>query len=176
VKCAKDLVAANRTLVGKIELRHQREPHSTFRNVTRPGEHFALSLCNPPFHASPDEAAAGALRKLRNLGGGAKPVQPILNFGGRANELWCDGGEAGFISRMIRESSERPELCVWFTTLVSKKETLALIERELRRAKVIDVRLLTLFAGQKQSRVQAWTFLSAGERRERLRKSDKLDT
>lgn len=175
VKCCKEIISANRTLVGKIELRHQPELRAIFRNVTRPGEHFALSLCNPPFHASPGEAAAGTARKLRNLGSGAKPTQPVLNFGGRANELWCDGGEAGFIRRMILESAEQPELCVWFTTLVSKKSSLPLIERELRRVRAVDVRMLTLFAGQKQTRVVAWTFLSAAARCEKLRSPSKVD-
>lgn len=167
VKCAQQLIAANRNLAGKIECRLQPDARAIFCNITRPGESFALSLCNPPFHATSAEAAAGTLRKLRNLGGG-KPAQPVLNFGGRANELWCEGGEAGFIRRMIQESSEQPGLCVWFTTLVSKRGSLPLIERELRRVKVVAVRNLALFAGQKQSRVLAWTFMDEAERTRKL--------
>ena len=168
VKCGKQLVSANRNLAGKIECRLQTDARAIFQNVTSRGERFTFSLCNPPFHASREEAASGTMRKLRNLGGGVKPARPVLNFGGRANELWCDDGEAGFIRRMILESVELPELCVWFTTLVSKKGSLPLIERVLRRVKTADVRTLTLFAGQKQTRVVAWTFLTAAERRERL--------
>ncbi|MFT3869383.1 MAG: 23S rRNA (adenine(1618)-N(6))-methyltransferase RlmF [Nibricoccus sp.] len=169
IKWAKQLLSANSMLTGKIECRLQPDARAIFRLVTRANERFALSLCNPPFHSSSAEAAAGSLRKLRNLGGGIKPSQPVLNFGGRPNELWCDGGEVRFIRQMIKESSENPELCVWFTTLVSKKGSVALIERELRRVRPVDVRTLTLFAGQKQSRVLAWTFLTALERRNRLR-------
>lgn len=175
VKWAKQLVVANRNLAGEIECRLQTSAHAIFRDVTREDERFALSLCNPPFHSSADEAASGSLRKLRNLGGGIKPVQPVLNFGGRANELWCDGGEVGFIRRMMRESRDKPELCVWFTTLVSKKGSMALIEQELRRTKPVDVRALTLFAGQKQSHVLAWTFFTAAERGQRLRLMQKVD-
>lgn len=175
LKCGKQLVSTNRTLAGKIVFRLQTDERAIFRNVTLPNEHYALSLCNPPFHSSPAEAAAGTLRKLKNLGGGAQPRQPVLNFGGRASELWCDGGEIGFVRRMIGESAERPELCVWFTTLVSKKGSLDLIERELRRAKPVEMRTLTLFAGQKQSRVLAWTFLPAADRRRRLKFKEKVD-
>jgi len=167
VNWANQLVAANPTLAGKIECRLQPATDAIFKNVVRPGETFALSICNPPFHASPAEAAAGTMRKLKNLGGG-KPAKAVLNFGGQSNELWCHGGEEAFVRRMIGESAARPELCVWFTTLVSKRGSLPAIYRELSKARAVDGRTLVMFAGQKQSRIVAWTFLPAAERRQRL--------
>jgi len=164
---ANQLVAANPTLVGKIECRLQPAKDAVFKNVVRPGETFALSICNPPFHTSPAEAAAGTLRKLKNLGG-SKPAKAVLNFGGQSNELWCHGGEDAFVRRMIGESAARSELCVWFTTLVSKRGTLPAIYRELSKVRAVDVRTLVMFAGQKQSRIVAWTFLPSDERRRRL--------
>jgi 23S rRNA (adenine1618-N6)-methyltransferase len=71
-----------------------------FQGIIQPGERFDLTMCNPPFHASAAEAAAGTQRKLRNLGG----KKEVLNFGGKAGELWCEGGELAFIRRMIEES------------------------------------------------------------------------
>ena len=167
VDWANQLVAANPGLAGKITCRLQRSPDAIFKNVVRPGETFALSLCNPPFHASPAEAAAGTLRKLKNLGGG-KPAKTVLNFGGQSSELWCHGGEAAFVRRMIVESATLPNLCIWFTTLISKRATLPEIYRELKKARAIDVRTLVMFAGQKQSRIVAWTFLPVAERSRRL--------
>ncbi len=167
VNAANQLVAANSTLTGKIEIRLQPAKEAIFKNVVRSGETFALSISNPPFHASSAEAAAGTMRKLKNLGGG-KPVNAVLNFGGQSNELWCHGGEEAFIRRMITESAAQPNLCTWFTTLVSKRGSLPAIYRALEKARAIDVRTLTLFAGQKQSRVVAWTFLPADERKRRL--------
>jgi 23S rRNA (adenine1618-N6)-methyltransferase len=164
---ANQLVAANPKLAGKIECRHQPAAEAIFKNVVRAGETFALSICNPPFHASPEEAAAGTLRKLKNLGGG-KPAKAVLNFGGQSNELWCRGGEEAFVRRMIAESAARPELCVWFTTLVSKRGSLPAIYRELKKARATDVRTLVMFAGQKQSRIVAWTFQPPAERRRKL--------
>jgi 23S rRNA (adenine1618-N6)-methyltransferase len=112
---ARKLIAANPNLAGQIELRQQRSPSRIFLGIAKPGERFAACMCNPPFHASAAEAAAGTLRKVRNLAG--RPVaQPVLNFGGRRTELWCAGGEAGFVRRMIAESAQRPDLCRWFTT------------------------------------------------------------
>jgi 23S rRNA (adenine1618-N6)-methyltransferase len=169
VDWANRLVATNPGLGNKVECRFQATPDAIFKNVVKPGEQFALSLCNPPFHASPAEAAAGTLRKLKNLGGGI-PTKAVLNFGGQSNELWCQGGEAAFIRRMIVESASRPQLCGWFTTLVSKRGSLPVIERELARARVAGSRTIVMFAGQKQSRIVAWTFLSAAERKHRSQK------
>ena len=167
VDWANQLVATNPTLAGKITCRLQPATGEIFKNVVRPGETFALSICNPPFHASPAEAAAGTLRKLKNLGGG-KPAKAVLNFGGQSNELWCHGGEETFVRHMIGESAARPELCTWFTTLVSKRGSLPAIYRELSKVRTVDVRTLVMFAGQKQSRIVAWTFLTAAERQRRL--------
>jgi 23S rRNA (adenine1618-N6)-methyltransferase len=167
VNWARQLVAANPPLVDKIDCRHQPTPDAIFSGIIAPTELFAFSLSNPPFHTSPEEAAAGTTRKLKNLHG-VKPAALVLNFGGRSHELWCAGGEAAFIRRLIRESVARPELCVWFTTLVSKRGNLPGIYRDLEKASALTVRTLTLFAGQKQSRIVAWTFLPETQRRRRL--------
>ncbi len=157
IDAARRNVAANPALAGKIEYRLQPSPREIFANVVQPDESFALSLCNPPFHASAEEAAAGTLRKLRNLGGKSSS-RPTLNFGGRSHELWCEGGEVAFVRRLITESATRPQLCTWFTTLVSKRASLPALHRALTQVRPTDVRTFALFAGQKQSRVLAWTF------------------
>ena len=46
----------------------------------------------------------------------------VLNFAGQSHELWCDGGEITFIKKMINQSAIFKNNCLWFTTLVSKKE------------------------------------------------------
>lgn len=158
---ARRIVSANPSLADRIELRHQPSPRSIFAGVTAPDEHFAASLCNPPFHASAAEAAAGTTRKLRNLAAGRShraAGQPALNFGGQANELWCEGGEPAFIRRMITESAARPALCRWFTTLVSKSAHLPELQSALATAKAREVRIIPMRHGQKHSRILAWTF------------------
>lgn len=166
INWARQLVAANPAVAGRIECRLQPSSDAIFKNVTNRGETFALSICNPPFHASPAEAADGTLRKLKNLRGTpvSRDTKPVLNFGGRANELWCPGGEVAFIRRMIAESAARPELCIWFTTLVSKRGSLPDLERALQKIHAIEVRTIAMFAGQKQSRLLAWTFLPPAAR------------
>jgi 23S rRNA (adenine1618-N6)-methyltransferase len=164
---AQRIVRANR-LATVIALRRQPAPARVFAGVLQADEDFDLAMCNPPFHASAAEARAGSLRKWRNLG---KPAQlagrePALNFGGAGAELWCPGGEGGFVRRMIAESARIPERCRWFTSLVSKESSLPGLLAALRAAGAADARTIAMAQGQKRSRVLAWTFLD-GRRRSR---------
>jgi len=111
-------------------------------------------MCNPPFHASEKEANKGTKRKLQNLG---LETNSKLNFGGQANELWCNGGEALFIKRMIKQSEEFKNQVTWFTCLVSKKENLRKIHKQLDKLKVTH-KTVVMAQGNKQSRFVAWKF------------------
>lgn len=154
---ARQIVRINRPIAGLIEHRNQPDPRCCFAHVTTPGERFAASMCNPPFHASAEEAATGSARKRRNLKLG--PDTAALNFGGEPGELWCEGGEVGFIERMIAESATRPLLCFWFTTLVSKSTHLPRLRKALAQVDATHVHTIDMAQGQKQSRILAWTFM-----------------
>lgn len=154
---ARQIVRINRSVAARIEGRHQPDPRACFANVTAASERFAASMCNPPFHASAEDAAAGSTRKRRNLK--LDRTAAALNFGGTPGELWCEGGEVGFIERMIAESAVRPHLCFWFTTLVSKSENLPRLRRTLSRVEAAQVRTIDMEQGQKLSRILAWTFM-----------------
>jgi len=160
------IAAANPGLSRAVELRHQPVPDNIFAGVLRSGEKFDLSICNPPFHASPGEALAAAQRKWKNLGkttnkGGPAP-RP--NFGGQPNELWYPGGERAFLEKMIEQSAGIPKRCLWFTSLVSKAENMRHVEAVLGKLKPCATRTIPMAQGQKQSRLVAWTFTNNGER------------
>lgn len=158
LRWAKKLVTSNPSVADLIECRLQKSAMNCFQGIIQSGEHFDLSMCNPPFHASAAEAAAGTQRKLRNLGG----KKDVLNFGGRAGELWCEGGELVFIRRMIEESVAFAQSCGWFTTLVSKSEHLPRLEKTLRQVKPQEVKIIDMAQGQKKSRILAWRFGAGG--------------
>jgi Predicted SAM-dependent methyltransferase len=100
-------------------------------------ERFDLSMCNPPFHASIDEATRGSERKWRALGkADPKRKLPVLNFGGQAAELWCEGGEQRFVTQLIRESVQVGRQVLWFSVLVSKASNLPAIQTALKKAGV----------------------------------------
>ena len=163
LKWGRDLVAANPTVSGLIELRLQTNPVACFTGVIQAGEKFRATMCNPPFHASLQEAAAGSRRKIGNLS--RKPMAtsapPILNFGGKSGELWCPGGELAFVQRMILESVHFQKNCQWFTSLISKSAHLPRLHQTLRDVKAAEVRTMEMAQGQKKSRILAWTFGNA---------------
>ena len=152
------LVAANPSLAGHVELRRQSSPTALLRGIVRPGERFDLTLCNPPFHASAAEAAAGSARKTRNLGTARAGQRAPLNFGGRPAELWCPGGEVAFVSHLIAESADFRAQVRWFTTLVSSRDSLPRLRRALAAVQPAEVRVIDMTQGQKRSRLLAWTF------------------
>lgn len=154
LRWAQNLVKSNASVAGFIECRLQSSARQCFRGMIRPGERVDLTMCNPPFHGSAAEAGEGTERKLRNL----KVRRPALNFGGRANELWCDGGELAFVRRMILESQVYAGQCGWFTTLVSKSAHLPKLEHVLAKAGAAEVKIIAMAQGQKKSRALAWRF------------------
>ncbi|WP_243318972.1 23S rRNA (adenine(1618)-N(6))-methyltransferase RlmF [Geothrix paludis] len=157
------ILAANPDLAAAIALRRQPDPKAVFRNVVGLDERFDLTLCNPPFHASAREAREAAQAKWRKLGRGSAGT--ARNFGGRGAELWCEGGEAGFVRRMIDESATLGTRVRWFTTLVSSSANLPGLQRALRQAGAVEVRTVPMAQGQKQSRFLAWTFLAPDARK-----------
>lgn len=164
---ASAILAKNPEIATDVELRHQPVWDNIFTGLLRSGENFDFTMCNPPFHASPDEVLAVSQRKWNNLGkpGASKgSTQARLNFGGGGTELWCNGGERGFVKTMIEQSAQIPKRALWFTTLLSKADNLTPVQAVLKKARVADVRIIDMAQGQKQSRIVAWSFLSAGER------------
>lgn len=159
VNAAQALIENNPALHGKLEVRLQKNPQHILKGIIQQGERFDLTLCNPPFHSSAEEAHASTLRKLSNLKQ-KKVTTPVLNFGGQNKELWCEGGEVAFISKMIQESTEFADSCLWFTSLVSKESSLKPLYAELRKAGALLVKTLSMGQGNKNSRALAWTFLS----------------
>lgn len=155
----KKIIAGNPKLVDAVSLQLQVEPRFIFKNIILPEDKFAFTLCNPPFHNSAEEATKSALRKVNSLSN-TKTTKPTLNFGGQNAELWCNGGEIGFITQMIYESAKYPMQCLWFTTLVSKKDNLKSIYRILNKVGVVEIKTIDMAQGQKISRIVAWTFLS----------------
>jgi len=162
LRVGKQLVASNPTLTGALELRQQPDRNAIFSGILKPREVFDATMCNPPFHSSAAEAEASTRRKERNLGTG-RGSQPTSNFGGQDRELWYPGGEATFLWRMAEESALFRESCYWFTTLVSKKETLPGLYKSLQKLGAVEVRTIPMTHGHKVSRIVAWTFQDAAQ-------------
>lgn len=144
-----------------ITLRRQAKSEDIFRGVIKPKDIYHITMCNPPFHASLEKANKGTQRKWASLGQGKSHM---LNFGGQNAELWCPGGEIKFVARMVEQSKEFGDQCLWFTSLVSKKDNLSPLHRILGKAKVADYQVVEMAQGQKTSRFIAWTYTKRSQR------------
>ncbi|WP_438423538.1 23S rRNA (adenine(1618)-N(6))-methyltransferase RlmF [Aquimarina macrocephali] len=151
---AKNNIKINQQLSDTIEIRHQTNNANIFEGIIKNEEFFDFTMCNPPFHASQKEASKGTLRKLKNLGI-SENIE--LNFGGQANELWCNGGEALFLKRMIKQSVTFAKQVGFFTSLVSKKEHLPKLEKQLNKLKATHT-TIAMEQGNKRSRLIVWKF------------------
>ena len=48
-------------------MRLQPNPKNIFQGIIKENERFDITICNPPFHTSLQEAQAGTMRKINNL-------------------------------------------------------------------------------------------------------------
>lgn len=165
IKIAKLIIQSNPLLNGLIDCRLQRDTSAIFRQIIKPKEFFMLTMCNPPFHDSAQAALASNQTKLKKLGKWQySKSNPKLNFGGQQTELWCKGGESAFITNMIKESTQYKQQCLWFTSLVSKKESLKVLNKQLMTVKPAEVKIIPMAQGQKSSRFIAWSFFQQDKR------------
>jgi 23S rRNA (adenine1618-N6)-methyltransferase len=165
LKNAQRILDHNADLSSAIQLKKQSNSDHILKNIIEPKDRFTFSMCNPPFHDSEESALKGNLRKTKNLNK-SKVQKSLLNFGGQQSELWCEGGEIAFITKMIHESILYSSQVLWFTCLVSKKDNLHKLTTLLKQMKAVDVKIIDMAQGQKISRILAWTFIPQQNRKD----------
>jgi len=149
-------------LTESVTLRLQSEKSKILNGMMKPSDKYTLSMCNPPFYKSEQEALEAAQRKMKGLGNAA----PIRNFSGTANELWFEGGEKAFLHSYLYESSLHKTQCFWYTSLVSKKDLVKSMQKSLQKLGATQVKVINMQLGNKVSRIVAWTFLTESEQNE----------
>jgi 23S rRNA (adenine1618-N6)-methyltransferase len=164
IDSANVIVSTNKSVKGKIDCRHQENLNDFFYGVLDREEKVDVTICNPPFHSSEEDAQKGTRRKVKNLSG-KMTNDPTMNFSGISSELIYDGGESRFINNMIKESNKFGKNCLWFSTLVSKQSNLKGIYKSLKKVGAHDVRTINMGTGNKSTRIVAWTFLTNEEQK-----------
>lgn len=165
LEAADKIVSSNEVLTGKIECRLQENPEFILEGILKSDEKIDMTICNPPFHASPEEAKKESRRKITNLTG-KKVTKPVLNFAGVSAELIYEGGEVAFINKIIDESERFSKNCYWFSTLVSKQSTLKGMYKALNLMEITQIKTIPLGTGNKSSRIVAWSFLTKEEQKQ----------
>ena len=130
IENARKIVTCNPVLAHKIDLRLQKDSKKIFDGIIMPDEYFDVTICNPPFHSSREEAEDGTLRKLSSLKG----------------------------TNMISESQKYQKNCGWFTSLVSKEKNLEKLYTKLKSVNVSEYKVIRMQQGTKSSRILAWRF------------------
>ena len=137
-----------------VKLRFQKNPQSIFSGVIEKNDYFAITCCNPPFYESLASAEKANSRKWKNL---AKSPDKQFNFSGQKAELWCEGGEKAFITKMIQESIDFKSQVGIFTCLVSNKQNINSLEMLAKKQKA-DYELIKIQHGNKTMHLIAWKY------------------
>jgi len=157
VEAAQQNVETTEILKQYIEIRHQKTNAHIFEGIILKDDYYHFTMCNPPFHTSEEEANKIAFQKLKNLNPEKTISELQRNFSGQSNELWCNGGEALFIKRMIKQSASFKTQVGFFTTLVSRKEHLNAFYKQLDKLKASH-QTIKMTQGQKISHLLIWSF------------------
>lgn len=157
IASSENIIKENLSLKGKIECRLQTNPKNIFFGIMEKDEKIDITICNPPFHSSKEEALKGTRRKVKNLTG-KNTKSPQLNFAGVSNELIFKGGEYVFIHNMIKESKAFAKNVTWFTTLVSKQSNLKGLHNALIKVGAKEVKEIPMGTGNKITRLLAWRY------------------
>ena len=185
IRVAKTVVESNQW-GDVIEIRQQTDASQILIGVLDKTDTLDFVMCNPPFYGSAAEFQRESRRKVSNLAenvdqrGSSIPAaspdensseQGSNNFGGSDSELWCKGGEVGFVMKMVQESKQFRRSCLWFSSLVSRSYNVSEIEKELVREKKVrqGIRKITLIPmgpGLKSSTIVCWSYLDEEERKE----------
>lgn len=170
LKTAQKIAENNTRLNGSLELLLQEKRQQMFKGLIKADDLFDLTICNPPFHSSLEEAQQGSQRKWKNLGKKDKirgsSQKAVLNFGGQSHELWCEGGEFSFIKKIMEESVLYKKNVFCFSSLVSKEANLEPLKAVLKKLAPTFIQVIEMAQGQKKSRFLAWSFLNKVEQQE----------
>ena len=184
IRVAKTVVESNQWS-DVIEIRQQNDPSKILIGILDKTDTLDFVMCNPPFYGSAAEFQRESRRKVLNLAENVEkrgsPVPAALdenpsaqgsnNFGGSDSELWCEGGEVGFVMKMVQESKQFRRSCLWFSSLVSRSYNLSEIEKELVREKKVrqgvrKIKLIPMGPGLKSSTIVCWSYLDDDERKQ----------
>lgn len=160
-----NIIRKNPALNNRLQLRLQQEKNHIFEGIIQAGEYYDVSVCNPPFYGSLEEALKSSQQKRDNLAINRKEntsSQSVSasNFGGQKAELWCKGGESKFLQMIIKESKKFASQCHWFTSLISKSDHVKPTIKLLRKLEATDIKEIEMKQGNKITRILAWTFVT----------------
>ncbi|CEG70069.1 hypothetical protein RMATCC62417_06028 [Rhizopus microsporus] len=133
-------------LEDRITIRHNDDPEKI---LVIDEEKYTFCMCNPPFYESQEELEQG----LAN-----KELEPSAVCTGSLHEMITQGGEYGFISRMIKESLEIRTRIRWYTSMIGLKKSIWPLVRLLKASGITNYLITDLTQGKTTRWAIAWSF------------------
>ncbi|KAL1305480.1 hypothetical protein AAFC00_002356 [Neodothiora populina] len=113
-------------------------------------ETIDFTMCNPPFYTSADDL----YNSLNN-----KQARPSAVCTGAEVEMICEGGDLGFVMRMVEESLVLRSRVQWYSSMFGKKESLFAVVDRLKEVGIDNWAVSCLQAGNRTRRwALAWSF------------------
>lgn len=107
-------------------------------------------MCNPPFYSSEQDMSAA-------YHGKALPPSAVCT--GSTNEMICEGGDVGFVTRILEESLQLRERVQWYSSMLGRLASAQQLVAKLREHGISNFAVTNLKAGQKTRRwAVAWSF------------------
>lgn len=107
-------------------------------------------MCNPPFYSSEEDMSRAYY---------GKTLPPSAVCTGSTNEMICEGGDVGFVSRILEESLQLRERVQWYSSMLGRLASAQQLVAKLREHGVSNFAVTNLKAGHKTRRwAVAWSF------------------
>lgn len=107
-------------------------------------------MCNPPFYSSEEDMSRAYY---------GKDLPPSAVCTGSTNEMICEGGDVGFVSRILEESLQLRERVQWYSSMLGRLASAQQLVAKLREHGISNFAVTNLKAGHKTRRwAVAWSF------------------
>ncbi|KYM95659.1 PREDICTED: methyltransferase-like protein 16 homolog [Cyphomyrmex costatus] len=120
-----------------------------FKDVVQDSRVYDFSMCNPPFFENEDDGFEKVVKVL----------PPRNAPTGNDNELKTEGGELGFVTKIIEESVEVGNRVKIYSTMIGKKVNLVILRRLLRSKNIKNMTWTEFCQGHTTRWGLAWSFL-----------------
>ncbi|CAA7268739.1 unnamed protein product [Cyclocybe aegerita] len=146
--CALNNVEAN-DLHNRIDVRKASKEGGILFPLEDCDAKYDFCMCNPPFYASAAEVEDLAREK-------ELPPNAVCT-GADIEMIYSDGGEAGFVGRMVEESETFQTRCKWYSSMFGKMSSVTRIVEMLRERSITNYAITEFVQGQTRRWAIAWS-------------------
>tara|TARA_R110002003_G_scaffold296_2_gene18602 strand:- start:13669 stop:14595 length:927 start_codon:yes stop_codon:yes gene_type:complete len=115
-------------------------------------DHLDFTICNPPFFTDASDMTS-------SLKGEGKSWKPNAVCTGAEIEMVCDGGDLGFVTKIVNESLVLKEKVQWYSSMLGKLSSAKSIIDLLKKHGVTNWAVGVIDTGSSTKRwVVAWSF------------------